>query len=370
MRRTGQMAMYYRDDEHKGIKQTINRHNGQYANYDAMVNEFLILPYYGLQLYTGDFADYHMSGREYTDMVKNLYFANVDSINALDVPHMIKESRILSLQDNVLEAMGNYKYFLGHNYRNVKNIWRTSVPVDSIPAVLTNAEYAEVATWFDVNNPKILVAEIHREPFDWNKFAGVKGDLHRSLELFAKGAGQARALKLDPAVADSLKSLSNPFFAQAVDSIAARAARSMAELYANEALQPTPKVADNKVFDAIIAPHKGKVVVVDLWNTWCAPCRAALANNEPLKSGELSNDDIVWIYIADESSNPVKYLEMIPEIKGLHYKLNESQINAIRDRFNVDGIPYYILVDRHGNAQGRPDIRDHSKYISEIKSKL
>ena len=142
------------------------------------------------------------------------------------------------------------------------------------------------------------------------------------------------------------------------------------ELAQSNFITPTPDVATDKVFDAIIAPHKGKVVVVDLWNTWCGPCRGALEVNEPLKTGELANDDIVWIYIADDSSDIAKYLEMVPDIKGIHYKVTPEQIKAIGSRFNVDGIPYYILVDRDGKAEGRPDLRDHSMYIESIKSKL
>ena len=61
---------------------------------------------------------------------------------------------------------------------------------------------------------------------------------------------------------------------------------------------------------------------------------------------------------------------MIPGIKGLHYRLNGDQINAIMDRFKVDGIPYYILVDRKGNATGRPDLRNPNLYKSAILEAL
>ena len=101
-----------------------------------------------------------------------------------------------------------------------------------------------------------------------------------------------------------------------------------------------------QLFEEIIGKHKGKVVLVDLWNTWCGPCRGAIAHNEPLKTGELADDDIVWIYIADESSDVNKYADMIKDIKGEHYLVNAQQIQAIRNAFDVDGIPFYILVDR------------------------
>ena len=129
-------------------------------------------------------------------------------------------------------------------------------------------------------------------------------------------------------------------------------------------------VPAEEVFDAIIAPYKGKVVMVDLWNTWCGPCRKALKENEPLKTGEFADEDVVWVYIADESSPYTTYLSMVQDIQGVHYRLNEEQIEAIRKRFNAYGIPYYILVDREGNATGRPDLRDHSLYVSELKKAL
>ena len=36
----------------------------------------------------------------------------------------------------------------------------------------------------------------------------------------------------------------------------------------------------------------------------------------------------------------------------------------------VDGIPYYILVDREGKATGHPDFRNHDKLVEGVKAAL
>ncbi len=61
---------------------------------------------------------------------------------------------------------------------------------------------------------------------------------------------------------------------------------------------------------------------------------------------------------------------MINDIKGVHYRLTKDQITAIRSQFDVDGIPYYILVDKTGKATGRPDLRDHAKFKRTILEQL
>ena len=191
----------------------------------------------------------------------------------------------------------------------------------------------------------------------------VAAEVGNYLKMFRK----AKSGRLTEADAQTLEGASTPFYAQAVKLRQQQAEKELAEL--RKATLPVPET-DGDLFDAIVAPYKGKVVLVDLWNTWCGPCRAALAANEPLKTGELSDPDIVWLYLADESSNMSTYADMIKNIKGNHMMLTADQIAAIRKRFDVDGIPYYILVDRSGKAVGHPDFRDHSKLIEGIKGAL
>ncbi len=366
---TGWSAMSHRKNISRNDYNVI-AHTGVYNDLDRLT-EKRSFPLFRLNLYSGEFADYRSTGEEYKNMVKAKYDAYSDSILNSGAPQMLKEYSLLALQNDVLEAIANYKYFLMHNFRSVKNNWdRTQpIPEDSIPGTLTDEDFAEVATWFDVSNPKLLLAGSNIGQINWNSH-GVKGDLSKSVNLYSRLFDKAKKMKLEQSDIDTLKTLSNPFFAAACDTMNQRTIRQFEALAQNVKVTPTPDVPADRIFDAIVGEHKGKVVVIDLWNTWCGPCRQALKGLEPLKTGKLAKDDIVWIYIADESSDPISYLNLLPTIKGIHYKLTREQMKMIYDRFEVDGIPFYILVDREGNAERRPDMRNHDTYIEAIQSKL
>lgn len=92
---------------------------------------------------------------------------------------------------------------------------------------------------------------------------------------------------------------------------------------------------------------------------------------EPLKK-ELKDLDIVYVYLTGESSPVGTWMEMIPDIKGEHYRLPQKQWDAVTDKFGIDGIPSYVLVDKTGKPTLRkdfPDINKMKKVLSEESKK-
>lgn len=132
----------------------------------------------------------------------------------------------------------------------------------------------------------------------------------------------------------------------------------------------TPDVPASEVFDAIVKEYAGKVVLVDLWATWCGPCRAAIEQNEPCKDGKLKSDDLVWVYLSAPSSVMRDYIRMVPGIKGEHYLLNEEQWQHVHDQFRIDGIPSYVLVQKDGSYTLRNDFRNHDQLVSSVLEAL
>lgn len=106
-----------------------------------------------------------------------------------------------------------------------------------------------------------------------------------------------------------------------------------------------PKMSAEQIFPSILNKYKGKTLLLDFWNTWCMPCRAAMSAIRPLKE-QLT--DVVYVYIADASSPVGKWGEMIKTISGVHVRLTEEQADALGDLYHFSGIPTYFVVNKEG----------------------
>ena len=106
-----------------------------------------------------------------------------------------------------------------------------------------------------------------------------------------------------------------------------------------------PKMSAQQILPTITDRYKGKAILIDFWNTWCIPCKAAMTTIRPLKE---QFTDVVYVYIADASSPVDKWGEMIKTISGVHVRLTEEQADALAKIYKFSGIPTYFVVNKEG----------------------
>ena len=108
-------------------------------------------------------------------------------------------------------------------------------------------------------------------------------------------------------------------------------------------------VRGDSLLPAIAARHKGRVVLIDFWTTWCGPCRQAMENMKPVKE-ELKGKDVDFVFLTDETSPKVLWKRMITNIHGEHYYLTNGQNGDLLKKYQFDGIPAYLILDRNGKV--------------------
>ena len=106
-------------------------------------------------------------------------------------------------------------------------------------------------------------------------------------------------------------------------------------------------VAPEEILQTILDKYKGKAVLIDMWATWCGPCRAGHKAMVPIKE-QMQGQNIQFVYITSPSSPPATWQEMIKDIDGDHYYLTEEQNNYILNKYESEGIPTYAIYNTKG----------------------
>lgn len=113
----------------------------------------------------------------------------------------------------------------------------------------------------------------------------------------------------------------------------------------------------------------GKVVLVDVWATWCKPCLAEQPALEELEKS-FEGKDVVFLSISiDTEKDKWKNMVEMKKLSGLHlYSNNEGSL--IQD-YEVTEVPRFILFDKNGKMVSYEAIRPSDPKLKElIQSKI
>lgn len=119
--------------------------------------------------------------------------------------------------------------------------------------------------------------------------------------------------------------------------------------------------------DDIIAENKGKVVLVDYWASWCAPCREAMHHMPKLKE-RYKDKDVVFVFITMDTEydkwNEANIKEGLDTEK---YNLMWGGMKkSVKYKFEVTQIPKYLIFDQEGELVNE----DAPTEVKKLKKEL
>ena len=129
-----------------------------------------------------------------------------------------------------------------------------------------------------------------------------------------------------------------------------------AELPNNLIIHDKPKKITNITFKDInlqevdLSKNKGKIVILNFWATWCAPCRKEMPSLEKLAQ-DLPQIDIYPINM--EPPNKLRVRDWLQEIGVVSLNTYFDPKLDLVKKFKLIGMPTTVLLDKNGNEFGR-----------------
>ena len=119
-----------------------------------------------------------------------------------------------------------------------------------------------------------------------------------------------------------------------------------------------------ELFREILKPYEGKVVYLDVWGTWCSPCKKQMEYASAIKQA-MKGKEVVFLYLANRSpeeswKNIIKEYGLTGE-QVVHYNLPDKLQDMLEKYLQVKHYPTYLLIDRNGEIVDREPPRPSSE---------
>lgn len=103
---------------------------------------------------------------------------------------------------------------------------------------------------------------------------------------------------------------------------------------------------------ATLADFAGKVVVLNLWATWCAPCREEMPSLDRLQA-KFADRDVVVLALSVDRAGPERVKQFLDEVGVRHLHVYRDPKTAATRALKVPGLPATLLIDRQVREAGR-----------------
>ncbi|MFG4003374.1 TlpA family protein disulfide reductase [Flavobacterium aquidurense] len=113
---------------------------------------------------------------------------------------------------------------------------------------------------------------------------------------------------------------------------------------------------------------KGKYVYIDLWATWCGPCKAEIPYLKDIEK-KYHSGNIKFVSISiDKKTSYEKWRKMVKEMELSGIQLYANEDESFMKSYMVTGIPRFILIDPQGLIISADAPRPSDKALVELLS--
>ncbi|PHN00537.1 TlpA family protein disulfide reductase [Flavilitoribacter nigricans] len=125
--------------------------------------------------------------------------------------------------------------------------------------------------------------------------------------------------------------------------------------------------------------YRGRVLFLDIWGTWCGPCRDEFPHMQKVKD-ELQDAEITYLYFSDEKTEAPEahWMKTVKfyNLKGDHYLVKKDlifqflkDIDQYKPMFSY---PTYMIVNRRGEIidHAAPNPSDKEALLAALRKAL
>jgi peroxiredoxin len=97
-----------------------------------------------------------------------------------------------------------------------------------------------------------------------------------------------------------------------------------------------------------LSDFRGKVVFLNLWATWCPPCRMEMPSMEALYR-RFAHDDFVVLAVAEDEGGAAAVGSFVHDL-GLTFPVLLDPEATLSPRYGATGYPETFIIDRDGDV--------------------
>jgi peroxiredoxin len=121
---------------------------------------------------------------------------------------------------------------------------------------------------------------------------------------------------------------------------------------------------------------RGKVIFLNVWATWCGPCREEMPSMQTLYDDFKNNKDFVMLAVSQDTKGRSVVAPYV-EKNGFHFTILLDPENKVSETYDMSGVPETFIIDRKGQIVAhhmgafdwsRPDVRDALQQLLDSKA--